>query len=273
MFRAVPLSMLLGLVACNCLAQERTIFTPFPPHVNQFRKIALRCAMNNLYVCADPHGGPMLANRERHNLWETFELERDTLGKYSLKSYVNGLWVNFNGTLMASSAQRGDDELFDVEIYADGKIAMRSSATGLYVATEGGDASLNANRAVSGPWGKFEVVYVLAQEGEAPLPSGFTRKFVPGGQWVTLEEGFNSSASALFKNPKGAQVHAAYVITPDGDISTLDGEHPVVIDMGGLFWKLDIKVPFATIVYYGYPYYRPGYTNSKNGSAIKIGLP
>jgi hypothetical protein len=121
------------------------------------------------------------------------------------------------------------------------------------------DAAIRANRQDLSTWERHDLVFVNGHQPALPPPAdGYKKKWVPGGDWETLDGGWNFKGFAAFQHPVGAQVRLIYgplFIHVTAKEFTLDGNvHQV--NAGGFASlagaRIQIKVPYSQYVYYGW---------------------
>jgi hypothetical protein len=234
-------------------------------------RIALRSEYNRHYLCAETSAqqARMYANRIWQNAQETFLLEELGDGSVTLKCEANGRWVNGDphdgGFLKANQPEVHPGEKFLLHEIGDRIISLQSlyikqtagADHGYVSAAMDGDAGIRANRTWVREWERFRLDFVTAYQPVTSPPNGLTRKFIPAGDWVTLESGWNYKAVAQFKEPKGAIVG----IDVGGPLGigykkeTLDGVTIKRLEVAGESMagaKLIIKVLYPTTVEYGW---------------------
>ena len=127
-------------------------------------KVALK-AFNGLFVTAELNmGGELIANRERIDTWEKFEMFRLPDGKVALRA-CNGKFVGAklhqHCQLVADLPHMQDWETFTLQQLPDGKFAFRAF-NGLYVsAYVNRNGELIADRPEASGWEAF--ILMLAE--------------------------------------------------------------------------------------------------------------
>ena len=122
------------------------------------KKITLK-AFNGRYVTAEINGNrALIANRDKADAWETFELTELSDGRIALRA-ANGLFVyaqlHAHSDLVADRPEAGDWESFTISRFPDGNIALQA-ANGLYVSAKMDEYSqLVADRKIADGWELF----------------------------------------------------------------------------------------------------------------------
>jgi hypothetical protein len=149
------------------IAFFRTTYRPeLPPGCEAGARVraALRAQANGRLVCAENAGAlPLIANRDRIGLWETFEIRVVGSNRIALKSAANGRFVCAENAgakpLVANRAQVGPWETFELEYLPGNRVALRAVANRqLVCAEDAGAKPLTASRAKAGTWESFEIV-------------------------------------------------------------------------------------------------------------------
>ncbi|MDJ0719619.1 MAG: ETX/MTX2 family pore-forming toxin [Prochloraceae cyanobacterium] len=125
------------------------------------RKVGLRAA-NGKYVSADfNQGGQLVANRDRLDEWETFELIEANLSKVGLRA-ANSEYVsadfNQGGKLVANRNQLDDWEIFELIELGHKKIGMKAANEKYVSADFNQGGQLVANREHLDEWEIFELI-------------------------------------------------------------------------------------------------------------------
>ncbi len=181
--------------------------------------IALRARANGRYVSIDNlGGGPLIANRDAADTWETFDLQYNADGTVSLRNVANGMYVSVDnaggGPLMANRAAADTWEKFRLVTGADGSISLQSALNGLYVCAEDyGNRPLIANRAAAAGWEQF-TVEAKGTTPPPPPPSGDwpSNAARADGKWVRVR---NRCPFTVWVHAASAPDQGNVVLAPD----------------------------------------------------------
>ncbi|MFB2897639.1 hypothetical protein ACE1CI_32375 [Aerosakkonemataceae cyanobacterium BLCC-F50] len=127
------------------------------------KSIALK-AYNNLYVSAKDHSGnEVVADEEKIDTWETFELILQEGNKVALKAH-NGQYVSadlragYEGKIVANRDKIDDWERFEWLRQEDGKVALKADNGKFVCADKHKQDRLIADRLEINDWEKFSII-------------------------------------------------------------------------------------------------------------------